>query len=74
MDPITILSLASAGLSIVEQLAPKIQQLFASGEITPQQQADLMARYAQLLTNSAASFAGSEWTKSDGTPSGSQTP
>ncbi len=68
------LQLALLALSMLEQLSPKIQALFQTGQITPEQQSALLKRYAELLTNSVASFAGHEWTKSDGTPSGSQTP
>lgn len=59
MDPATILLLLNSGLSIVEQLAPKVAELFASGDVSAEDQQKLAGRLAALRTNAA--FSGPEW-------------
>jgi len=62
MDPITILTITSGALSIVETLAPTIEAMANRGEITPEQQAQVKARLDTL--RSSAAFQGPEWVPS----------
>jgi outer membrane protein TolC len=62
MDPVTILSLANAGLPFIEQLITKVQELAANGEITPEQQAEVRAKYLSLKAKvEAGPFTEPEW-------------
>lgn len=60
MEAATIIALAEAGITLVEKLAPLIQQAVNKGEITPEQQTALDQRIAALRPNGTA-FAGPEW-------------
>jgi hypothetical protein len=44
MNPIAIVAAVSAALNLVEQLLPTVRELFAAGEISIEQQAELLAR------------------------------
>lgn len=59
MDPITIMALFSAATSLAKQLIPQIQELMRKGEITPEQQAKLLAEFKSLGDH--AKFTGKEW-------------
>lgn len=48
MDPITIMALLDAGITLVEKLAPKVQELFNNGEITAEQQQTIFDRMNKL--------------------------
>lgn len=61
MDPITIVTAASAALKLAEALLPQVQALYQRGQVTLKQQQDLMARYHALKTQAEGQFAGPEW-------------
>lgn len=61
MDPIALLALINASLSLVEKSLPIVQQLKNNGEITPAQQAELLAQYESLKTQADGQFQGPEW-------------
>lgn len=73
MTPLEYIALASAAMSLLESLAPKFRELRNSGEISPEQQKELDDKFQNLTKHPDSFFSGSEWTKSDGTPSRSQT-
>lgn len=60
MEAATIISLAEAGITLVEKLAPLIQQAVNKGEISVAQQQALDQRIAALRPGGVA-FAGPEW-------------
>lgn len=64
MNPAIILPLASAGISLLEQLIPQISALVKRGEITPEQQADIKRRFESLRAKAGGEFSGPEWTVS----------
>jgi hypothetical protein len=51
----------NASLTLLEELLPKLSQLKASGEITAEQQAAVLAKYTSLKTRADGQFAGPEW-------------
>lgn len=61
MSPLVIIAAANAALSLVETLIPKIQEWVQTGEITADQQADLLARYNSLKNKADGQFSGPEW-------------
>lgn len=61
MNPAIILAILDGALTIIEKLSPTIKDLFASGEITTEQQDALKARIAALSQDDA--FSGPEWKK-----------
>lgn len=61
MDPITIIAAANGGIQLVEALLPLIQQLAQKGDISVDQQAQLLARYNSLKAKADGQFSGPEW-------------
>lgn len=61
MNPVAILAATNAALSLAEKLLPLIDQLAAKGEVTPEQQAELLARYNSLKTQADGQFTGPAW-------------
>lgn len=61
MNPLAILATANAALSLLEQLLPLIDGLAAKGEVTPEQQAELLAKYNSLKTQADGQFTGTAW-------------
>lgn len=59
MNPAMILSIVTGALSILEVLAPEMQKMFASGEISAEEQAKIRARFEALRGPGA--FTGDEW-------------
>jgi len=51
----------NAALTLAETLIPRVADLFRRGEITPEQQAELRARYVALRDATAEQFTGPEW-------------
>lgn len=64
MDPITAIAVATAAFEIAEKMAPHIKAAFERGEITAQQQAEILAKYESLQKNFAANFSAPHWQKS----------
>jgi hypothetical protein len=61
MDPITAIAAVSAALSLVESLIPKIAEWTKQGDISPEQQAELLAKYNSLRSRADGQFTGPEW-------------
>jgi hypothetical protein len=61
METTAILAAVNAALDITTQLLPLINQLAAKGEVTPEQQAELLARYNSLKTQADGQFTGPAW-------------
>lgn len=53
----------NAALALAEILAPKIEELFKSGEITAEQQKELKDRYTALRAKGDSAFTGPGWTE-----------
>lgn len=64
MDPVTIIGLTNAALTLIEQALPQIQALANKGEITPAQQQAVLDRYNAFKASGDAAFSGPEWQKS----------
>ena len=56
MDPVSILALVSAAISLAEKLPAAIHALKQSGEMTPDQEAALDAKIADLQTAHAPEY------------------
>lgn len=65
MDPVTIMAILNGAISAIEALAPKIKEMFQSGQITVEQQQDLMRRLDALRTQD---YSGPEWKVEDSKP------
>lgn len=61
MDPIAIITTASAALSLVEQLLPLIDGLQKNGQISVADQAALLAKYESLKAKADGQFSGPAW-------------
>lgn len=61
MDPITIIAALSAGIKLVKELAPVVQDMFNKGQITKEQQEEVMKEFQSLKTGAGGEFAGPEW-------------
>ena len=61
METTAILAAVNAALDITTRLLPLIDQLAAKGEVTPEQQAELLARYNSLKTQADGQFTGPAW-------------
>jgi hypothetical protein len=55
------IAIATAALSLLEVLIPKIQELTLKGAVTPEQQQALLAKYNSLKNAGDAAFSGPEW-------------
>lgn len=61
MNPIAIVQLVNALFSMTEELLPQLSKMSKDGQITPEQQAKLIARYNSLKTRADGQFSGPEW-------------
>lgn len=61
MNPATIVALANGLLTLLERLLPDLQQAFKSGQITPEEQSTVRARFDALRQDAA--WTGPEWEK-----------
>lgn len=61
MNPITVIAAVNAGLALVEALLPLIRQMKLDGQISEQQQQELLARYNAMKIAADAQFSGPEW-------------
>jgi hypothetical protein len=64
MNPFTVINALSAALTLANELAPAVQQLRQSGAVTPEQQAELQAKFDAL--RAADAFAAPHWQPSTG--------
>jgi hypothetical protein len=61
MDPLTTISAVNAGLALVEALLPEITRLRLKGEITVEEQREVLRRYNSLKARADGQFKGPEW-------------
>jgi hypothetical protein len=61
MDPITIITVVSSSMKLVEKLLPVIDDLFQSGQITAEQQQQVRSQYESLKTQSEGQFSQPHW-------------
>ena len=61
MNAIAILGAINAGLALIESLLPLLQQAVQAGEITVDQQSELLAKYVSLKNRADGQFSGPEW-------------
>ncbi len=57
----TQLAALNAALTLAENLIPSISAAFANGEITAEQQAEVLARFNALKDKADEHFTGPEW-------------
>lgn len=62
MDPISITTLA---IAVLRQAIPAIQDMVKKGQISPEQQAQVLADYKSLINESNGQFSGPEWEVSE---------
>lgn len=56
-----MITAANAALALAEALIPKIRELARRGEITTEQQTELLRRVESLKAKAAGEFSGPEW-------------
>ncbi len=61
MNPATIIALLNAAMSMTEELLPLVTEAAQKGEISPEQQAKVLARYQSLKNRAEGQFSGLEW-------------
>lgn len=61
METAAIIAALNGALSLSATLLPLIAQLKQSGQITPEQQDELLAKYNSLKTQADGQFAGPAW-------------
>ena len=61
MNALGIIAAINAGLALVESLLPLLDIFKASGEITAEQQQELLNKYNSLKNKADGQFAGPEW-------------
>lgn len=61
MDPITIIMMASAGLKFAQEAIPVIRDMFSSGQVPVEQQAEVLKRYNDLRALAGSAYTGPEW-------------
>jgi hypothetical protein len=64
MDPITTIAAVNAAITLAETLIPRVQELFRKGEITAEQQQEVLRRYNSLKAKADGQFSGPEWQES----------
>lgn len=65
MEPIEYLMLFDASVTLAEKLAPKIQELFKSGQITTEQQQSRLDKLALMRDPNSSYYKGPEMVRSD---------
>lgn len=63
MEAAAILAIIDGALTILEKVAPQLQQAAQTGTITPDEQAAVLAR-VEALRSSGSAFSGPEWQQS----------
>jgi len=61
MDPLSIIAALNAALSLSNSLLPLVEQFKQEGTITPEQQAEIAAKYKSLRDRADGQFAGPAW-------------
>lgn len=61
MNTIEVLNAINAALALSNALLPSLQAAVSSGDVTPEQQAEVLAKFEALRDNAAAKFSGPEW-------------
>lgn len=61
MTPAAILAALNGALSLSSVLLPMIEQFKQEGTITPEQQAELIAKYNSLRAQADGQFSGPAW-------------
>lgn len=61
MDPLILLAAISASIDLTQKLLPMVDQLKASGQITPEQQKAVLDQYASLRARADGQFSGPQW-------------
>lgn len=61
MNTLNALNAILASLTLVQELLPVIGQATQKGEVTPEQQAQLLAKLNSLKTQSEGQFTGDHW-------------
>lgn len=64
MDPATIIALLNGALQLGGALLPQIDKMRQEGTITPEQQAEIHAKYLSLKSAADGQFSGPQWQQS----------
>lgn len=64
MDPLTVVAVTSAAISLLKELIPQIKEFASNNDITTEQQAKLAAEFLSLKNRMAGEFKGVEWEQS----------
>jgi hypothetical protein len=61
MDPLTVIALTNAALSVLEKSIPVINDLKLQGLITKEAQEELLKKYESLKNTADGQFSGPHW-------------
>jgi|GEM_PF-2748735 len=61
MDPLTAIAALNASITLTQTLLPVIAQMKNDGQITAEQQAELLAKYNSLRAQADGQFSGPQW-------------
>jgi len=61
MDPITVITLASAAMALVKQAMPTIRDAINGGQLSAEDEAKVRAEYESLRKQLGGEFTGSHW-------------
>ena len=61
MSGLQVFTAVSAGITLLEELLPLLQAAKLKGEVTPEQQGEVLAKYASLKDRAEGVFAGPGW-------------
>lgn len=61
MTPAALLAVVNAALGLTETLLPKLAELVKSGEVTPEEQNEVLQRFQALKAAAEKNFVGPEW-------------
>lgn len=63
-EPVTLIAAISAGIALLKELIPQLQDLVSRGDISAEDQQKLMDEYESLKKRADGQFTGPEWGKS----------
>lgn len=61
MDPLTIMALASATITLVKEIMPQVRDAINGGELSAEDEAKARAEYESLRKQLGGEFTGSHW-------------
>jgi hypothetical protein len=61
MNPLTVLTLASAAMQLIKESMPVLRDAIKGGEISEEDQARVFAEYTELRALAGEKYTGPEW-------------